>query len=66
MTNQERFKKYKQEHCKYCKNRTKDLCDIRIFAIDRIVYTKCAFYEREEHEEIKKMKLTTWPKARKQ
>lgn len=47
MTNQERFKKYKQEYCKYCKNRTKDLCDIRIFAIDRIVYTKCAFYERE-------------------
>lgn len=48
MTNQERFKKYKQEHCKYCKNKTKDLCDIRIFVIDRIVYTKCAFYEREE------------------
>lgn len=47
MTNQERFKKYKQEHCKYCKNKTKDLCDIRIFAIDRVVYTKCAFYEKE-------------------
>lgn len=66
MTNSERYEKYIKENCKNCKNKTKDLCDIRIFAIDRIVYTKCAFYEREEHEEIKKMKLTTWPKARKQ
>ena len=66
MTNQQRYEKYIKENCKNCKNKTKDLCDIRIFAIDRIVYTKCAFYEREEHEEIKKMKLTTWPKARKQ
>ena len=53
MTNQERFKKYKQEHCKYCKNKTKDLCDIRIFVIDRVVYTKCGFYEREDHETVK-------------
>lgn len=50
MTNQERFKKYKQEHCKYCKNKTKDLCDIRISIINNVVQTKCQFYERNKEE----------------
>lgn len=49
MTNQERFKKYKQEHCKYCKNRTKDLCDIRIAVKNDVIETKCVFYEREQN-----------------
>ena len=50
MTNQARFKKYKQEYCKQCKNKTKDLCDIRVFAIDKTIYTKCVFYERIKNE----------------
>lgn len=66
MTNIERLEKYKKEHCSKCKNKDKDLCDIRVFEIDKIVCTKCGFYEGEEHEEIKKMKLATWPKTRKQ
>ena len=65
MTNKERLEKYKEEYCSKCKNKDKELCDIRVFAIDKIIYTKCGFYEREEHEEIKKIKLATWPKARK-
>ena len=49
MTNEERFKKYVGENCKNCKNRDKDLCDIRIFCIDGIVETKCAFYKRNKN-----------------
>lgn len=45
MTNKERFEKYKKEYCSKCKNKTTDLCEIRIFAINNIVYTKCAFFE---------------------
>lgn len=48
MTNEERFNKYVKEHCKNCKNRTTDLCDIRIAAIENIVRTKCDKYERED------------------
>ena len=50
MTNKERLEKYKEEHCSKCKNRDKELCDIRAFAIDRIIYTKCGFYEKEENQ----------------
>lgn len=50
MTNSERFKKYVKEHCKNCKNRTSDLCDIRISIINNIVQTKCMFYERNREE----------------
>lgn len=28
MTNEERFKKYIEEHCKNCINKRSDLCDI--------------------------------------
>lgn len=66
MTNKERLEKYKEEHCGECKNKDKDLCDIRVFAIDRIIYTKCSFYERENHKEIRKMRLVKWPNAKKQ
>lgn len=46
MTNEERYKKYIEEHCKKCKNNKTDLCDIRISAIDNIVRTKCCYYDR--------------------
>ena len=39
MTNQERIKKYKEEHSSRCKNKTKNDREIR--------YTKCVYYERE-------------------
>ena len=48
MTNEELFKKYVDEHCKQCKNKHKDLCDIRIFVKSDIVETKCRFYERNK------------------
>lgn len=50
MSNEERYKKYIQEHCKNCKNRKSNLCDIRITVIDNIIDTKCEFYEREKKE----------------
>lgn len=48
MTNEERFKKYVDEHCKQCKNKHKDLCDIRICVKSDIIETKCRFYERND------------------
>ena len=48
MTNEERYKKYIEEHCKNCKHRKEYLCDIRIFAINNEVITKCDYYERED------------------
>ena len=56
MTNQERFQKYIDEHCKSCKNKDKDLCDIRISYLNGIVTTKCSYFEREENETEKKKK----------
>lgn len=57
MTNKERLEKYKEEHCCKCKNKDKNLCDIRVFAVDKIIYTKCGFYEREQTERRKKKKM---------
>lgn len=48
MTNEERLKKYRQEHCKRCKNKITDLCEIRVFAMNNIVYTKCGYFEVED------------------
>lgn len=48
MTNAERFEKYIKENCKNCKNKTSNLCDIRISAINNIITTKCEYYERED------------------
>lgn len=59
MTNEERFKKYVEEHCKNCINRKSDLCDIRISCINNIVKTSCKFYEREETKKEKKKLLYT-------
>lgn len=47
MTNEKRFEKYIKEHCKNCKNRKTNLCDIRIAAIENVIRTKCDYYERE-------------------
>lgn len=50
MTNQERYQKYIKEHCKNCKNRTSNLCDIRIAVKNDVIETKCVFYERNKEE----------------
>lgn len=54
MTNEERFKKSVEEHCKNCINKRSDLCDIRISYVNGIVKTYCEFYEREIKEKQKK------------
>ena len=46
MTNEERFNKYVEEHCKKKKKKNKFLCDIRIAEIDGIIETKCNYYKR--------------------
>lgn len=46
MTNKERYEKYIEENCKDCKNKNKDLCEIRISQYNDIVTTKCVYYER--------------------
>ena len=46
MTNEERFKKYVEEHCSRCENKNKFLCDIRIAELDGIIETKCNYYKR--------------------
>lgn len=56
MTNAERYQKYIDEHCKSCKNKDKDLCDIRISYFNGIVTTKCCYYEREKKDAIKSEK----------
>ena len=48
MTNEERYEKYVKENCKNCKNKDKDLCEIRISALNDVVITKCAYYRSEE------------------
>ena len=56
MTNAERFQKYIDEHCKDCKHRSEELCDIRISFLDGVVTTKCSYFEREKNETEKKKK----------
>lgn len=56
MTNQERFQKYIDEHCKDCKHKNEDLCDIRISYFDGVVTTRCIYYERDKNEEKKTKK----------
>ena len=48
MNNQERIKKYKQEYCSKCKNKETQDCSIRVFIIEKTIYTKCDYYERED------------------
>ena len=47
MSEEERYKKYVKEHCINCKNKTKYLCDIRIWKKGDITITKCDYYEKE-------------------
>ena len=42
-----RYEKYIEEHCKNCKNKDKDLCEIRVSALDKVTVTKCVYYEKE-------------------
>lgn len=54
MRNEERYKKYLEEHCK---NNKTELYNIRISAIGNIVRTKCINYIKEkETEGYKKFK----------
>jgi len=48
MTDAERYKKYIEEHCKNCKHREENLCEIRIWKAPEMIITKCVYYEREE------------------
>lgn len=48
MTNEERYQKYIEENCKNCKNKEKDLCEIRISVFNNIITTKCVYYERKD------------------
>lgn len=50
MTNKERLEKYKEEYSSKCKNKDKELCDIRVFVRDKTIHTKCVLYERKENE----------------
>lgn len=52
MTNEERYNTYIREHCSRCKNKATDKCEIRIFALDKTVYTKCINYERDEEDTL--------------
>ena len=53
MTNEKKKKKYIDEHCKNCRHKNEDLCDIRISYLNGIVTTRCSFYEREKKDAIK-------------
>ena len=46
--NDDRYEKYIKEHCINCKNKTSNLCDIRIIQNKDIIITKCCFYEKVE------------------
>lgn len=45
MTNKEIYKEYIEGHCKECKNKDKNLCEIRKCKTNEEV--KCVYYERE-------------------
>lgn len=55
MSFQERVDKYIKEHCKNCKNKHTDLCDIRISQLNGVLMTKCQFYENENPVKRKKL-----------
>lgn len=48
MTNEERYQKYAEEHCKRCKNKETNLCEIRISKCNDIIQTKCVYYEKDK------------------
>jgi hypothetical protein len=48
MTDKERYEKYINEICRECKNKETDLCNIRIFTLENIIFTKCVYYGRKK------------------
>ena len=48
MSNEQRFKEYIKEHCKHCKNKDKDNCEIKIHQKVDVIVTKCDYYEKED------------------
>lgn len=48
MTIQDLYKEYICEYCKNCKNRNKDLCNIRVATLSNMIEAKCDAYERED------------------
>lgn len=44
-----RYEKYVKEHCKNCKNKDKDLCEIRTANYKDIIVTKCVYYEKDKN-----------------
>ena len=62
MTDKQRYEKYKNEHCKNCKNRNTDLCEIRISQINDITNTKCEYYKNESPKPWKKKPIGSWQK----
>ena len=61
MNNQERYKKYIEEHCKNCKHKDENLCEIRISTLNKIVTTKCVYYENTNGKS-KKKPIKNWQK----
>lgn len=47
MTEKQRIDKYIQEHCKNCKNKDKEDCEIRVFQCENETVTKCDYYEKK-------------------
>lgn len=62
MTQEERYKKYIKENCKNCKNKTTDICEIRILQIEDTIITKCENYERDKETKPRKKAIQYWQK----
>lgn len=56
------YKKYIETQCVNCKNKKTDLCEIRITQIDKTIYTKCVYYEKDK--DLSKPKRILWRTAR--
>lgn len=56
------YETYIEKLCKNCKNKDKDLCDIRRTYKGTV---RCVYYEREKREIVKTMQLVKWPNAKK-
>ena len=59
MTNSERYQKYVKEHCSNCNNKDSDLCEIRIFTVNKTTTTQCIYYDsnyipKKKEKELKR------------
>lgn len=59
MTDKERYDKYIKEQCKNCKNRTNNLCEIKIIQTEDKIITRCCYYESNLQKKRNK-KPSTW------